>query len=68
MKQIGTAWLSVIGLSLMSNGSEAQTIAKAPPPGMSWEPSDVWKKVKPATPEDLWPLPAPEEPKPKGKK
>ena len=67
MKRIAFALLSAVGLSL-TGGASAETPAKAPPAGMSWEPNDVWKNVKPTIPADFWPAPPPEEKKPEGEK
>jgi len=67
MNKLTFALLSAVGLSL-TGGSQAQTPTTPPPAGMSWEPNDVWKNVKPTTPADFWPAPAPEEKKPEGEK
>jgi len=64
MKPIAFALFAAVGLSSVEAGSQAKPPAQAPPAGMSWEPNDVWKKVKPTTPDDFWPLPAPEENQP----
>ncbi len=57
MKRITIAVLSTVGLSLAGRENPAPAPTKPPPAGMSWEPGDVWKNVKPTTPADFWPPP-----------
>lgn len=62
MKRISIAMLSTLGVSVAGRESRAPAPAQPAPAGMSWEPADVWKNVKPTTPADFWPQPSAETP------
>ena len=59
MKRFAALLLCVVALVIGADSLVAQTLAKAPP-GMTYDPNDIWKNVKPAKPADLWPPPPPE--------
>ena len=58
MKRIAVLLFCIVAFVIGTDSLVAQTPLKAPP-GMSYEPNDVWKKVNPTKPADLWPPPPP---------
>lgn len=59
MKRFAILLFCVVALVIGADSLVAQTPAKAPP-GMTYEPNDIWKNVKPAKTTDMWPPLPPE--------